>query len=1456
EIRAVCTQEIAATACYDRLQQQGVTYSSGFRAIQQIWIGENQALSRLQLPEALVSTQSQYQHHPVLLDACLQSIAAMFIDQTEDQTYLPAAVDRVLLSPLNQVELWSHVQIAPGENYLVADIQLFSVEGRSLGQLQGLRLLPASAERILSNSDEDIASWLYQVEWQPEPLTSLLSPTATAQQVSSTFSELLNEPGTVAYQSLLPQLETLSQRYMARALLQLSESGGCLNAQALAQTQTIVPAQERLFKRLLSVVFAECSEITIDIKQLEQQIASQQVALASQHPAAHAELTLTHRCGENLAEVLKGNIDPLTLLFPAGDLNDLTQLYQSSPGSRVMNTLMLEAVQSAIAPLSRPVRILEIGGGTGGTTAHLLAHLPETQYTFTDISPLFVNRAKQRFADYPNVRYQVLDIEQLPAEQGFEAQSYDLVIASNVLHATADLAQTLSHVKSLLAPSGQLVLLEGTQPLIWLDLIFGMTEGWWKRPTHPLLSVDQWQTALQAAGFTEITALKPDGAMAQPLAQSVILAAAPQRASEAKRLVVAHSSTELSQSLTEAIQAEFNLLAGIQGSSPDTTMPYETATEIVYLVETPAGAVKQSLETLTEQVLGQLLQRVQELVASPADVQLVLVTQGATDGLGHPLQAAAWGLGRVIELEYPALRCRRIDLDASQSASQQVELLVRELQHPAARAIAYRRGERRVARLAQVNLLPEPFKLSLSAKGTLDNLALVPQTRKQPGAGEVEVRVRAAGLNFIDILDALALLPFERDWLGVECAGEIVALGPEVEKFTVGDPVIALAPGSFSQYVTVPAELVARRPKTLTGLEAATIPANFLTADYALRQVANLQPGEKILIHAASGGTGMAAVRLAQRVGAEVFATASPRKWEAVRAQGVTHIMNSRTLDFADEIMALTDGQGVDVVLNSLSGEFIPKGLSVLATNGRFLEIGKRGIWSTEQMAEARPDVGYHVIDLMSIAQTQPQQIQQRLDDLVREFEAGLTPIPHQVFPITEATQAFRHMQQAQHVGKIVLDLGAAPPTIHPDATYLITGGTGGLGLETATWLADQGAKHLALLSRSPVHERIEQLRQRDVEVQLIQADVSNRAQLQAALAQIDQSMPVLRGVIHAAGVLDDGVLQQLTWERMAQVLAPKAWGAWHLHELTQNLPLDLFVLYSSAASLLGSPGQGSHVAANSFLDGLAQYRQQLGLPGLSINWGPWSNVGSVTTTVQQQMQVRGVGAIAPTQGKQALSQLLSQPLLSQAGVVPIRWPQFYNQVSPESRPDSFYAAFKPAKAAQRQGSQTVTVEVAQWKTQLDQLPQRQRLSFITQALQREVAKILRLPDAQLPDPATSFFDMGMDSLMAVELKNLLDTQLGVSVASTAVFEFPTIQGLAVHLADLAGVSPLSAEPLDMEIANTLPDTAPEKVPKGIPKGAPPDQRPMAPAPDTPPDNLSLDIAAELAALETLLDRT
>ena len=374
-------------------------------------------------------------------------------------------------------------------------------------------------------------------------------------------------------------------------------------------------------------------------------------------------------------------------------------------------------------------------------------------------------------------------------------------------------------------------------------------------------------------------------------------------------------------------------------------------------------------------------------------------------------------------------------------------------------------------------------------------------------------------------------------------------------------------------------------------------------------------------------------------------------------------------------------------------------------------------------------------------------------------------------------------------------------------------------------------------------HTQIQALEAKGAKVPVIQADVAQRDQLAAAIAAIDSP---IHGVIHAAGVLDDGVLQQLTWERLESVLAPKAYGAWHLHELTQEQPLAFFVLFSSAASLLGSPGQGSHVAANAFLDALAHHRQTLGLPSLSINWGAWSGVGAAAQRqVDQQMQARGVEVVAPDQGIQIFSQLLAQPSEAQVGVVPIRWAQFLSQ----GWSDAFFERFQP--------STPVVEPTADWRNRLENLPPHQRLSFLTTALQQEVAKVLGRAASQLPEPQLGFFDLGLDSLMAVELKNRLEGQLGTTVSSTAIFEHPTIAALAQHLAAVVLPEPLLPTSRGAPELPRRSELASGKTrrPVSASDSSPPPATSVKPEPSgataAPPDL----VAEELTALERLLNQ-
>jgi NADPH:quinone reductase-like Zn-dependent oxidoreductase/acyl carrier protein len=748
----------------------------------------------------------------------------------------------------------------------------------------------------------------------------------------------------------------------------------------------------------------------------------------------------------------------------------------------------------------------------------------------------------------------------------------------------------------------------------------------------------------------------------------------------------------------------------------------------------------------------------------------------------------------VVAAEHEQLRTVLIDLDPSVSSGELDHLLSEIAVPDGERELAWRGGVRYAARLARLeparSILPDnqPYRLALPARGVLDNLAFEPLTRHLPGPGEVEVEVHATGLNFRDVLNVLGMYPGDPGPPGLECAGVITALGDGVTDRCIGDRVVALAARSFDSHVIARADLTVLKPDVLSFAEAVTIPSAFLTAAYGLKQLAGLQPGQRILIHAATGGVGLAAVLLAQQIGAEIFATASsPEKHAFLRALGVRHIFSSRTLDFADQVLQATDGRGVDVALNSLADEFIPRSLDVMATGGRFLEIGKRGIWSDEQVAARYPHVTYRPYDIGDVLTRQPDVITTLLRDLVALMEDGtLRPLPVRAFPASAIVEAFRYMAQARHIGKVVVTHRPSGGLVRPDATYLITGGLGGLGLAVAQWLVARGARHLALVGRrapSPAAEDTLAALRAEASVHVFAADMADEMEVLRVLATLHTSAPPLRGVVHAAGVLDDGLLMQQTWARFRTVLAPKVDGAWLLDRHTRHLALDWFVLFSSASALLGAVGQANYAAANAVLDALAHQRQASGLPALSINWGAWSEVGmaaALGARDQHRIATRGMRSINPVAGVRALERLMAQST-PQVAVLPIDWPVLLAQLQPGVEPPLLADL---ASAEQRTGtSATVNGAVSLADTLAAASPE-ERAGLILAQLQRQVAEVLGLSLAETPSPLQPLNELGLDSLMAVELKNRVETRLGVALPMTTFLEGPSVETLATLVAE------------------------------------------------------------------------
>lgn len=790
-----------------------------------------------------------------------------------------------------------------------------------------------------------------------------------------------------------------------------------------------------------------------------------------------------------------------------------------------------------------------------------------------------------------------------------------------------------------------------------------------------------------------------------------------------------------------------------------------------------------------------MLHLVQALAKLENPPRLFVVTHGAQAWLNaspRVAQSTAWGLGRTVQLEHPELRCVLVDLDPAALPATNARWLMAELNDSSAEdQVLYRNETRYAARLSPRHAVKTDapvVHLHVTSPGVLENLQLVPSQRRTPAAGEVEIRVYATGVNFRDVLNTLGMYPGANVPLGGECAGVISAVGAGVIGFKVGDAVLGIAMDSFATYTLADARLVVRKPSELTFAEAASIPSVYLTAWYGLHHLAQIQPGQRVLIHAAAGGVGMAAVQLARQAGAVVFGTAgSPEKRALIAARGVDHALDSRTLAFSEQVLEFTDGQGADIILNSLAGDFITKSVECLATGGCFLEIGKRDIWTADQMAAARPEGRYFVYDMAQVFLDQPDLIHDALEDLVRSIASGeLALSPVRVFPLEQAQEAFRFMAQAKHTGKLVLTQepdAPQPVILNPEGAYLITGGLGGLGPLLAQGLVDAGARHVALMGLSepaqPAQAAIDRLAAGGAQVHILLGDVTDADSLAHCLERFGRDLPPLRGIIHAAGMLRDGVLAQQSWEQFAPVLAPKATGVQQLQKLTRSLPLDLFVLFSSAAGVIGSPGQGNYAAANAYLDGFAQWSSAAGTPMLSISWGGWTSAGMASRLSQQDQQRfarQGLVSLEPDQGARILTDLLGSD--GHVIAVPFDWDAFVRSYADRPIPP-LYRNVTHAAQSKAAKETTHTVDI---RKRLAEAPASKRRSLLQAHLREHAMRVLGLSASYNLDSRQPLREIGMDSLMAVELRNAISASMQQKLPATLLFDFPTIEALTDFL--------------------------------------------------------------------------
>jgi acyl transferase domain-containing protein len=1522
-IRARSKSELDGEECYRRLHEAGLQYGPAFRGVERLWSGEKEALALIRAPQALEGHLSGYHLHPALMDACLHALffAAERGDRRREESFplfLPVSLSRVRVPGPAARITWSYARLVEsGSRSIEADIQVMDEGGSVVAELKGLR-----CNAVEGSGADRLDDLLYHYVWQRSPVEGggairsssshpMPSPHGITDAIRASGERIEAELGLNDYNAgMEAKSEPLCAAYILNALHELGfsfDAGKRVSLDRLLEDLRISSVHGRSLGRFFEILAQDGLVekrsdgewvIRRTPESFDLEAASRELLQA--FPAASAEWTLLESCGSHLARVLRGEVDPLELIFPEGSLDLTEHVYRDSPFVRYRNLMAVKAVTAILAelPASRRLRILELGAGTGGLTQYLLRALPpeRTAYAFTDVSKHFLVQAQEKLRDYSFVNYELLDIEREPREQGFEPHSFDMVVAAEVLHATADLRETLKHVRELLSPHGLLLLAEGVRPMRWVDLVFGLTEGWWRfsdrelRPSHPLLPLSGWHRILGELGFTDVSPVFHPGNDKAP--NAVLLARAPGLSSE-EAVVVEGGPAAKHEPQTWLILGDRGGIASrlaerlrLRGQNPVTVFagdrfrqlddarneasPDEVESirrvvrEVLAATPTCRGVIhlwNSDLPSLDDASTGALdqarrlgclsvLRLAQALGdADPAIVpRLWLVTRQAEvvsedDGATRVMQAPLWGLGRVMANELPKLNPTLVDLSESPD-DLEIDALCNELfRDDGEDEIALRGDTRYVHRFVHdsprdhsIRVLTgepleyPPFRLETPGTGVFDHLTLRTTERRLPGRGEIEIEVAAAGLNFSDVMKALGIYPGLPDGaipLGIECAGRVRALGPEVEGVEPGDEVIAIAPFSFGSQATTSAELVAPKPRRLSLEEAATIPVAFLTAHYALNHLGHLSPGERVLIHSATGGVGLAAIQLARLAGAEIYATAgTPRKRRLLRALGINQVMDSRSLDFADRILEVTHGEGIDVVLNSLAGPGIDKGLAVLRDHGRFLEIGKRDIYQDSRLGlrPFRKNLSFLAIDLDRALRVNRSLFGTLLRDLVERFEQGLlTALPHRVFPIAEAIDAFRTMAKAKHVGKVILSLQQQDVRVAPsaddmasfrhDATYLVSGGLGGFGLVLAQWMIDRGARHLVLMGRGgarteEAHQAVAALRQSGAEVEVMAADVSKWDDVAAVLGEIDDRMPPLRGVFHAAMVLEDSLLLNMGDEQLEAAWAPKVHGGFNLHAQTKDRSLDYFVLFSSMASIFGASGQGNYVSANRFLESLAFYRRARGLPALAVSWGYLSEVGFVARhpEVGQRFESLGLMSFTPREALALLGRLLQQKA-THAAVVRVDWRRFRRVTDAAAVSPRFQRLLEVTPESE--GDSSKRPDGVALRNALSSAMGKERRDLLESALLQQVGRVLGASPEKL-DVEARMTDLGFDSLMAVELRNWVENSLQLSLPTAELLRGPSISQLVDRLLEQIESSEQDSPVAEAEVKRSETDGARE----------------------------------------------
>ncbi|KAJ6045303.1 Highly reducing polyketide synthase [Penicillium canescens] len=1399
----------ARSFLYDNVETIGMNYGKIFRNITDLYAGDQASYGVITIPDTKASMPQNFEYpcviHPVTLDSILHllfpSIAGS--EQSLQEAVVPFSFDRIFINAdipsAPGTELYGYTA-AQKTSYTtwMSTIAVSTEEWSTpLILIEGLGLASLGASETAQDPWKTRAG-CFDMIWHEDP--EFLTPTHVKELIYKRTTPNNDDD------SVLDKLEFVCLVYIHHILDWISSSNSphC-PPPAASLNAAIQEARD-------SCILSKSGDITVQ---------------------------MVDRIGQNLERIFMQEIEPLQVMLE-GDL--LYDFYRGAFGAS-FNTNVAEYV-GLIADKSPGLRILEIGAGTGGTTYHVLERLRNPDgtskarnYTFTDISPGFLAKAAERFSeDAAILEFSALNIEEDPLAHGFQTESFDLIVCANVLHATRSIQETLAHCRWLLKPEGKLVLSEVTIKRIFSGFIMGPLPGWWLgeddgRKGGPLLNAEEWDLALKQAGFSGVdldvrgdcdTSLEPVSLLASTKTSG--------RPNPSQAFAIIKPAGDPSNKLAAHIETAFQYLK-LEVSVFDWTSVTESDIKGKYCV-----CLSEWAEPLLAMISDEDWNKFRTLVSTASGA--LWVTGGAAMECSNPHGGLMVGLSRAIRNENSNCLLATLDIDPQDST---VDLANSAL---AIRNVAVRhsygdlvdhefaaRGQTvyipRVERAPQLDSRvrlyqskgePEevnfvacqrPLKLTIKSPGLLDSFLFEEDMEYYEALPEdwVEIQVKAVGLNFKDVLVALGNL--NENKLGVDVSGVVTRVGSAVSNISVGDRVMTSSCNTFATFVRFPMQGVIPIPDDMSFEDAASMPLIFLTAYYALVTVGRLQPGETVLIHAAAGGVGQAAIAVAQHIGAEIYATVgSPEKRQLLIDQyGIPddNIFSSRDTSFAKGVMRATNGSGVDVVLNSLAGEALRLSWNCLAKFGRFLEIGKADLFANTGLdmlpfLENKSYCGVNLIDFENNPTPRAVALFQSVAELIKD--RVIKPVkPVQVFSFSEIEKAFRYMQTGKHMGKIVVrvdenDLVPAIPLvpearITPEATYILAGGLGGICREISRWLAEKGAKHLVFLSRSAATGDaniafMKNLRETyGVNAIAFDCDVADRASLERALDGCkEQGLPPVRGCVTGAMVLRDTLFDGMTIDHLRTTVGPKVHGTWNLHDMLPK-DLDFFVMLSSLAGVMGHRGQGNYGAGNIFQDYFASFRRSQGLRAMTIDIGYLLSVGFVAEHDEYVDHVKSMGLkVMQNSDLHALMSIAMEDTPAHPAQVMCGLPtNEYSEAWYWIQDGKFASLLNTAQGGNTAMGSSISlgVELARMTDMTA------AVDLIHKSLVEKLAKLMMVPMVDI-DPGKPLSAYGVDSLVAVEVRNWIAKEIQVELS---VFDIMALVPMRQLAADLAAKSKL-----------------------------------------------------------------